>query len=242
VSLFRPRFHHGDILEVAGRRVVLKINPKARRISLRVAASGAEVVAVAPTERRLSEAAAFARERAAWIASRLAAQPQGEPFEPGAEIPFRGGRVRLERVPGASAARLVEDEAGVRIVSGGEGPAFARRVERLLRAEAQRQVLARTEVHVAALGLKAPKVSLADPKSRWGSCTPGRGTIRYSWRLILAPDRVLDYVAAHEVAHLVHGDHSARFWAVVRKLVGDEKPQRRWLRTHGPALHAVGRG
>ena len=82
-------------------------------------------------------------------------------------------------------------------------------------------------------------MSITDPRSRWGSCTPGRGTIRYSWRVILAPPGVLDYLAAHEVAHLVHADHSPRFSAVVEQLVGDPKPYRAWLRQHGPGLHAL---
>jgi predicted metal-dependent hydrolase len=241
VSLFGPRLRAGDCIDAAGSKVVLKVNRRARRVSLRIDCVRGFAVAVAPSERRLAEAAAFARERAAWIAERLAAGPEPTPFAPGAVIPFRGERARLEAIAGSSAARLVCGDDGVRIVSGGEGAAFSRRIERFLRAEARRAVEARTEAHVRTLGLKPPRVSIADPGSRWGSCTPSRGTIRYSWRLILAPDSVLDYVAAHETAHLVHGDHSQRFWAVVRSLVGDEKAARRWLRTHGSALHAVGR-
>jgi predicted metal-dependent hydrolase len=241
MNLFRPRFSHGDVLEVAGARVVLKANPRARRVSLRVDAARNQVIAVAPTERRLSEAADFARSRAAWIAERLAARPQGQAFAPGARIRVGDETARLEASGNAAAARFVRDETGLRIVSGGEGDAFARRVERLLKAEARKRLEARTEHHARALGLKLPTVSLSDPKSRWGSCTPSRGSIRYSWRLILAPAWILDYVAAHEVAHLVHGDHSPAFWSVVRQTFGDHKPARAWLRANGTALHAVGR-
>jgi hypothetical protein len=240
VNLLKPRYVDGDVVEIDGVRVVLKTNARARRVSLRVDAARNRVVAVAPSERRLSEAVAFARERTPWMLERLAARPAGRPFVPGGGVPLRGAVVPLVAVPGAAAARLVEDAAGLRIVSGGTGEAFARRVERLLRAEARRDLEARTEIHVRALGLALPKVALADPKSRWGSCTPSRGTIRYSWRLILAPPWVLDYVAAHEVAHLVHADHSPRFWAVVKSLLGDEKRGRAWLRAHGGELHAVG--
>ena len=246
MSLFGPRLKqglkHGDVLEIGGARVVLRANPRARRVSLRVNSASGEVIAVAPSERRLPEAVDFARQRQGWIAARLKARTPGAPFAPGSTIPFRGDLVRLEPVAGASAARALQGAAGVRIVSGGEGEAFSRRVESLLRREAARALQGRTAVHASALGLSLPRVSVTDPKSRWGSCTPSRGTIRYSWRLIMAPPWVLDYVAAHEVAHLVHGDHSPAFWAVVKRLLGDEKAGRRWLRTHGHTLHAVGRG
>ena len=241
MNLFKPKFSNGQVLEIAGARLVLRTNARARRVSIRVDGARGEVVAVAPNERRLSEAVDFAHQRLDWIAERLKARPQGAPFAPGRALPLRGEPVRLDASGNAAAARFVRDDQGLRIVSGGEGDAFARRVERLLRAEAKRELQARTEVHAAALGLKAPAVSIADPKSRWGSCTPARGTIRYSWRLIMAPGWVLAYVAAHEVAHLIHADHSPRFWAVVKQLLGDEKAGRRWLRAHGHELHAVGR-
>jgi hypothetical protein len=199
------------------------------------------VVAVARSERALKEAAAFATDRSTWIKSRLAGRPKSTPFAPGSVIPFRGKTVRLEQVKNASAARLIDDLFDPHIVSGGEGDAYARRIERLLRAEASRALAERTEVHATALGLKVPKISVGDASSRWGSCTPDRGSIRYSWRLILAPPDVLDYVAAHEVAHLIHADHSRKFWAVVHKLVGDEKRFRKWLHSEGLALHAIGR-
>ena len=151
----------------------------------------------------------------------------------------------LVQVPNASAARLVEDvnESGAElvIVSGGEGEAFARRVENLLRREALKELTERTGHHARALGLKVPKTAIGDPRSRWGSCSPHRGSIRYSWRLVMAPPMVLDYVAAHEVAHLVHADHSPRFWAVVKQLVGPRLEGRAWLKANGGELHAIGR-
>lgn len=241
MNLFRPRHRHGDVLEIAGARVTLKANPRARRVSIRITGAG-EVTATAPSERRLGEAADFARSRAGWIAQRLAARPAPMLFTPAGQVLLRGATVRLDRVAGASAARLVEVEGRPVIRSGGEGEAFSRRVQALLQREARRDLEARTFAHCATLGLAPPKVGLGDPKSRWGSCTPGRASLRYSWRLIMAPPFVLDYVAAHEVAHLVHADHSPRFWAVVHGLVGDERKPRAWLRAHGASLHAMGRG
>ena len=241
MNLFRPRYADGDVIDINGTRVRLKVNRRARRISLRIDAARGEAVAVAPTPRRLSEAASFAKERAGWAAERLAARPPSRPFAPGAHVPLRGVPTLMAGVSNASAARLVNDNGETVIVSGGDGAAFARRVENLLRREALRDLTERTASHARTLGLRIPTTGLGDPKSRWGSCTPARGAIRYSWRLILAPPVVLDYVAAHEVAHLVHADHSPRFWAVVKSLVGPRLEGRAWLKAHGSDLHAIGR-
>lgn len=241
MTLFGPRFDHGQLLELEGRRLRLQVSPRARRVSVRIDAAKGEAVAIAPSRRALTDAVAFAKSRADWILDRLAETPEGRPFAPGAAIPFRGGVARLDAVPGAGAARLTRDGDGWLVRSGGEGDAFARRVERLLRAEAKAWLVERTAVHVASLGLRAPTVAVADPKSRWGSCSPHRGAIRYSWRLILAPDWVSDYVAAHEVAHLVHADHSKAFWDTVATLVPTARRARAWMRAHGAGLHAAGR-
>ena len=219
----------------------LSVNPRARRISIRIDARAREAVAVAPSERRLPEAVAFARSRAGWIAARLEARVEGQPLAPGQTILLHGRPTRLEATGTTGAARLTVDAEGPVIRSGGEDEAFARRVENLLKREARQALVARTEVHVHALGLKPAKVSIVDTRSRWGSCSPHNRSIRYSWRVVMAPPPVLDYLAAHEVAHLVHADHSPAYWSVVHRLVGDHRPFRAWLREHGQALHAVGR-
>ncbi len=217
----------------------LSVNPRARRLSVRIDARAGEAVVVAPTERGLTQAVAFARSKGVWIAERLAVRPNGRRLEPGQVISLKGRPVRLEATPGAGAARLAEDGAVIR--SGGEGEAYARRVENLLKRVARETLAERTEHHLRALGQRPVKVSIADTRSRWGSCSPHNRTIRYSWRVIMAPPPVIDYLAAHEVGHLVHADHSAAYWAVVERLVGDHRPYRKWLRDHGAALHAVGR-
>jgi len=127
---------------------------------------------------------------------------------------------------------------------------FAAAVARLLKAEAKRILAERTAIHAAALKQPLPTVAVMDARGRWGSCTPARkagfaasaqvGRIRYSWRLVLAPHAVLDYVAAHECAHLVEANHGPNFWALVRDLIGDPKAHRAWLRAHGAKLHAFG--
>lgn len=227
----------GQLIEVAGRPVRLAVNPRARRLTLRVNGASGEVVVTAPSARRLPEAVSFARRRSEWIADKLAVLPEAQPFRPSAVIPLRGEPIRLEIVPGRSAARL---RVGA-IVSGGEGPAYSRRVLGLLRREALADLRARTAVHAARLGVAMPTVSLNDPRGRWGSCTPARRTIRYSWRIISAPPFVLDYLAAHETAHLLEANHSPRFWAQVHRTYGDPSAARAWLRDEGPALHALGR-
>jgi predicted metal-dependent hydrolase len=226
-----------NTIEVAGRPVRLHVNPRARRLTLRVNGATGEVVVTAPSRRGLKEAAEFARRKADWITARLEAMPEGRPFRPGAVIPLRGEPTRLEAAPGRGAARL-KDGA---IVSGGEGEAFARRVANLLRREALADLTARTVIHAAALAVPSPRITLNDPRGRWGSCTPARGTIRYSWRLIAAPPYVLDYLAAHETAHLLEANHGPRFWALVERLFGDPGRARTWLKAQGPGLHALGR-
>lgn len=219
----------------------LSVNPRARRLSIRIDARAGEAVLIAPSERKLADVVAFARTKASWMRERLAERPHGTPLEPGAIIHLFGEPTRLVAVGGAGAARLIESDDGPVIQSGGEGEAFARRVENLFKRLARQVLVERTDHHLRTLGQRPVKVSIADTKSRWGSCSPHNRSIRYSWRVILAPPAVADYLAAHEVAHLVHADHSPAYWSVVQRLVGDHRPFRKWLRDNGPALHAVGR-
>lgn len=245
MSLFQPPLNDGDRLTVSGVIVRLKVNARAHRVSLRLDRTRREIVATAPSRRRLAEAAAFARERAGWISARLAELPETTPLMPGQLIEVFGRPVRLDT--GTGRARWIEPQDGStpRIVAMGEGEGYARAVILVIRNQAARVLEARTAHYAARLGAPMPKVSVADAKSRWGSCKPGpRGTpgvIRYSWRLALAPFEVADYVAAHECAHLLELNHGPRFWSHVRDLVGDERRHRAWLRSEGARLHAFGR-
>ena len=242
---FGRGFTDGDRLEVAGAVVRLRVHRSARRVSLRLDRTRREIVATAPSPRHLSEAAAFARERASWIAERLAELPPPSPIAPGQVLEVFGQAVRLEAAGGR--ARWIEpaDGSTPRIAAMGEGEGYARAVILVLKRRALAVLSERTAHYAHRLGAPLPKVSVADAKSRWGSCRPGLGgapgSIRYSWRLALAPFEVADYVAAHECAHLLELNHGPRFWAHVRSLVGDERRHRAWLREHGARLHAVGR-
>jgi len=235
------QYRNGQRLPLEGLTARLSVNPRARRLSIRIDARAGEAVLIAPSERKLAEVVAFARTRTDWMRERLAERPQGTPIAPGAVIDLFGRPTRLTATGGAGAARLIEDADGPVIVSGGEGEAYARRVENLFKRVARETLQTRTDVHLRTLGQRPVKMSIADPKSRWGSCSPHNRSIRYSWRVVMAPPAVIDYLAAHEVAHLVHADHSPAYWSVVQGLIGDHRPHRKWLREHGPALHAVGR-
>ena len=252
MSLFarQPRLNSGpspgDVTLVAGWPVRLGVNARASRVSLRLDAKARQVVATAPTARRLADALAFARQREDWIAARMATLPApAAPLAPGAMIEVEGQPCRLERAAMRIAPRFVAATLGepARLIVAGEGEAFARAVNRGLRTLALERLGARTTAHAAALGKPMPQIAVMDARGRWGSCRqplPGEraGKVRYNWRLIMAPPAVLDYVAAHECAHLVEANHQPAFWAVVARLYGDHRAARRWLKTEGARLFA----
>ena len=244
MSLFGRALADGDRLDVAGAVVRLKVHSRARRVSLRLDRSRREVVATAPSVRRLSEAAAFATERAGWIAARLAELPQGQAIAPGVIISFFGQPCRLEAASHPARFIPAADDQAARIAARGEGEAYARAVVRTLKKQALAVFAARTAHYCGHLGVKLHSVTVMDARGRWGSCRPGPpgrpAAVRYSWRLALAPFEVADYVIAHECAHLVELNHSPAFWAQVKALVGDERPHRAWLRAEGARLHAFG--
>jgi len=245
-----PRYVDGDHIVVAGARVRLRVSSRASRISLRIDAARREVVATAPNPRRLPEAAAFANQRTAWIAAHMAALPETSALTPGMTIEVLGKPWRLERASGRARWRPATADQPATLAVSGEGEAFAKAVVRALKAEARRVFAERTAFYAAAVERPEPVMSIMDAKARWGSCKQPRragfgasaevGRIRYSWRLVLAPFEVADYVVAHECAHLVEANHSPKFWAVVHGLVGDHRPHRAWLRDHGARLHAFG--
>ena len=250
MSLFRaalkpPALKTDDVFEIGGRPVRLRVNARARRISLRVDPKRREVVAIAPSERKLADALRFAESRAGWIAERLAVLPELRPLRPGAIIDVGGAPCRLERAAMRIVPRLIPATADEpqRLVAYGHDEAYGRAAMRALKAEALKRLTARTGAHAERLGQPMPTVAVADAKGRWGSCKQAaRGrpaAIRYSWRLVLAPATVLDYVAAHETAHLIEGNHGPGFWALVDQLYGDHRATRRWLRIHGGAVQAM---
>jgi len=220
--------------------VRMEINPRAKRLILRLDEKAREAVAVAPRAGDLAAAAAFASERVDWIAASLARVPERVAFEPGAVIPVRGEPCRLSLEGPGRRARLVTEPALV-LQAPGAQETFAARITRYLKRAALSDLGDAVDAHCHALGVQAARITVKDTRSRWGSCTSD-ARLSFSWRLICAPPAVLDYVAAHECAHLLEMNHSDRFWAHVERICPDWKRQRRWLRTNGRELHAIGGG
>lgn len=215
-----------------------QINNRARRILVRIDPVTREAVATMPSLRALREAEAFVNARADWIAERLADLPEPRPFTKGATIPFKGRDVLLVCSGTRGRPRVRRGRPPLLDVPAPNG-AFAGRVRRHLMAEARAALEPRVETYAGMLRARVTRITVKDTTSRWGSCAPG-GALAFSWRLICAPTRVLDYVAAHEVAHLREPNHSDKFWRLVERLVGDHDRPREWLREHGPSLFAVG--
>jgi len=241
MQLFRSRYADGERLSLGGVPVRLRVSPRARRISLRIDRAAHEAIAVAPSARRLTDAVAFATQRQAWMAERLASLPAPSVLKAGDTLTLLGTPCRLE--PDGRRPRLIAGPPA-RIVGCGLGEVDPQLIARLIKREALSVFQARGAVHCAALGVPVPPISVMDARTRWGSCTPahpGRpASIRLSWRLALAPFDVADYVVAHECAHLREANHGPGFWALVRELVGDPRRHRAWLRTEGAELHAFG--
>lgn len=242
-SALKPEEGVAEIETIDGRRVpvTLAVNPRARRVSVRIDPTRGIAIATAPSKRQLKRAAQFAAERIGWIAEELAALPQRAVLLPHTLIPLRGVMHELIYEKGRGGGRIEAAEDGApRLVAPAPDPdLFEARVKRFLKGEALRDLTERVGAHCAALGVRAQKIQVKETRSRWGSCSTD-GALSFSWRVILAPPFVLDYLAAHEVAHLREMNHSARFWAQVAKLCPDWKAGRAWLHTHGAVLHAIG--
>jgi len=217
-------------------KVVYRRSPRARRLSLRVDVRAGGIVVVMP--KRTSEAAAadFVARNAGWVMHQLAKLPQSRSFTPGDEIPVLGLPRLIRHEPGGRGAVALETEA-LRVSGGLEH--VPRRVRDFLKTLARREMLSRALATAARLGRKPTRVTVRDTATRWGSCSPA-GALSFSWRLILAPEWVLDYVIAHEVAHLKEMNHGPRFWALVHTLVPEPAKARAWLSRHGGALHRYG--
>ena len=235
------RHADGEVIEIGAARVRLTVSARARRVSLRVDRARGEVLAIAPSLRRLGEAAAFAHERRGWIAERVLELKPPTRLAPGLQLTVFGEPCRLGRSPGRVSLETGGWERGMRLAVGADDTAYAKAVVQLLKRQAKTWFAPRLALHCRALGQPVPKFSIVDARTRWGSCTPaGPGHpagIRLSWRLALAPPAVADYVAAHECAHLLHPHHGPAFWAETRRLIGDERPHRAWLKARGGELH-----
>ncbi|MGB7256507.1 MAG: SprT family zinc-dependent metalloprotease [Pseudolabrys sp.] len=214
---------------------------QARRYTLRIHSATREVLLTMPPRGNLREARDFAQKHGAWIAARLGRLPTPAPFVHGIELPLRGVNHRIVHRPGARGACWVEigDDGERELCVAGEVPHIARRVSDFLKREAKRDLEAASRRAAEQLGVRIKRVSIRDQSSRWGSCST-TGVLSYSWRLILAPAFVLDYLAAHEVAHLIEMNHSRRFWRLVERVCPNVTRAKTWLDAHGTDLHRYG--
>ena len=214
----------------------LRENPRARRMILRFDRSGEGLVLTLPARASRKRAIAFAQAQEAWILSRMAQKPNRLRFRHGAQFPYRGREITIHCTGQTRGTNRLDGD--VLFVSGAQDH-VSRRVHDWLKAEAKRELLAASAHYAGKMGLQFSRMSLRDTQSRWGSCSPS-GVISYSWRLIFAPSSVLEYVCAHEVAHLRELNHGPRFWALVRKHFPEIDPAREWLNKQGAHLHLIG--
>ena len=226
------------VVDIEGRPVPVTVRRSARacRMSLRVDAKADAVILVLPEGVGLSHGLRFVQARHDWIAGRMAALPPRIPFVDGAVVPVLGVEHVVRHRP--EARRGVWAEDGALLVSG-RTEFVSRRVTDWLKSQAQREVAQRAYPMAEGLGRKLAGIVLRDQRTRWGSCT-ANGQLAFSWRLVLAPESVLAYVVAHEVAHLVEMNHSAAFWRLVHELMPDSATPRHWLQMHGGRLHRYG--
>lgn len=224
----------------AGGEVALRLrpHPRARRLALRIDATGEAVELVVPRRGSHSEALRFLEANRPWVEKRLAALPPRTLFEDGAIVPIFDVPHRIRHMGEQRGRGPAWVEDGEIRVSG--DPAFlARRVRNLIRDLAKRELSTRSEALATKIGQKVKRVGVRDTTTRWGSCAR-TGNLSFSWRLIFAPELVLDYVVAHEVAHLIEMNHGVRFWRLVARLHPEPKAQRLWLNRNRARLLRIG--
>jgi predicted metal-dependent hydrolase len=220
-----------------GAPVSIRLNPRARRMLLKIDATARRIQLVIPGGVAPDQGLRFLEAQRGWIAARLDALPDTVPFDEAAIVPVFGRphTIRHETDRTAPPVAIVDGEIRVR----GEPAHIPRRVHDQLRRLASREVSTRASAYAAQIGRPIARVTVRDTKSRWGSCS-STGALSFSWRLIMAPEAVLDYVVAHEVAHHIEMNHSPRFWRLVKTMTPDYATPRAWLKRNRTSLFAYG--
>lgn len=225
-------------IELGERVLPIEISrhPRARRLTLRLAADGRAVKLTVPRWASDGEAIAFARSRAEWLTDQLARVPEARPARAGETLLYRGNEYVIAWRVDAPRKPALADGA---LVLGGPEASLSSRLQRWLEAQARDLLKADLEHYCARAGKAVPTLALSRAQRRWGSCSSS-GTVRINWRLVQAPDVVRRSVVAHEVAHLIHFDHSPRFHALLAQIFDDDLPAaERWLKAHGRSLYAT---
>ncbi|WP_271078682.1 M48 family metallopeptidase [Aurantiacibacter sp. MUD61] len=220
--------------------IAIRRHARAKRLTMRLAPDGSEVRITLPRWGRTLDAITFANARKPWIARQICKVPAKLEIAPGADVPYRGGTLLLNWQAGGSRKVLHKDGT---LHVGGPQDRLAGRVQRWLEAEALRLTGEDLAHYCSRADLPVSQLRLSRAKRRWGSCSGesrnGR-CIRINWRLVMAPDHVRQSVVAHEVAHLVHFDHSPAFHGLLGEIFdGDISEADAWLKTEGRSLYAV---
>lgn len=220
--------------------LILRKNPRARRLILRRGGQENHFKITLPPGCNRDHAIEFALKNRDWIAAQLREAPKPKPIEHGSMLPLRGQMFKVEHKPDARGVVWLEENAGADtaqlICVAGKQEHLERRLKDWIKKQARTDLNNAALKYAQQLGVTYKRVSVRDTTSRWGSCSTS-GNLSFSWRLILAPSQVLDYVAAHEVAHLIEMNHSKSFWNIVRELDPEYKKNTAWLKKNGRSLH-----
>jgi predicted metal-dependent hydrolase len=236
--LRQPPKPEPKFIEINGKAVVLSFrrNARCRRMVLRLTPDGAGVAITLPLRASVAEALRFVENSKDWIIKTMAARAPTVAFSDGQCVSYKGLPHTIRATGGK---RGLVSCADTSIIVPGDHAHVPRRLRDWFSAQAKSELTFASQAYAAAMGVKFRRLTLRDQNTRWGSCSAS-GDLSYSWRLILAPPHVLDYVAAHEVAHLKEMNHGPRFWRLVITHCKTAKESRRWLREHGRELHRYG--
>lgn len=226
---------------VAGRTLPLKIveSDRARRLTLRIDTSGRALRITVPPGLRKEEVDLFLSRQQGWLEQRLALVPKRPKVRPGVKIPVRGVAHLIVHEPERRGTVSVGSIDGTRVLLvHGERSHLPRRIADFLKRQARREIEKLVEVHCQTVGRRATAVRFRDTSSRWGSCTSD-GALSFSWRIVMAPKPVINYLVAHEVAHLREMNHGPKFWKLCEKLCPDTELCKAWLKRNGGALQAI---
>lgn len=241
MAWFKQKWPEHSVIELNGKDVAVRVNlsKRSRHYRLTIQRGGEPVLSVPPNG-RWADAEAFLVKQKHWLAARLKRTPKAVAFVDGIEIPLRGEPIFLQ-----SSTKLrgrverVSTDEGERLIVPGGHEHLARRLTDWLKSEAKADLSNRSAFHAARLGVSPRSIHMKGQSTRWGSCSSAK-RLNYNWRLVLAPPFVLDYVAAHEVAHLREMNHSAAFWDCVTETLPDMSRGRAWLKAHGSELMVYG--
>lgn len=241
-SLRKPRPIEERLHVVAGRSLPLRIveNGRARRLTLRIDSGGRGLRITVPPGLARREVERFLNTHQGWLEQRLATVPKRPNVRAGIKLPLRGVPHLIVHEPVTrGTVEVSRDAAGKILIVHGDRRHLKRRVADFLKREARKDIAKLVEKHAAAVGRNAKTIRIKDTSSRWGSCTAD-GVLSFSWRIMMAPPPIINYLVAHEVAHLKEMNHGPKFWRLCEKLCPDTERCRSWLKRNGGALQAIG--